>query len=103
MLPTGAFRINERSLDSLGKSGVPQDVLDKIKNGKGADGKFIVLDRKFSKNEKGTGEQNLVSALEQVVPADVVAQHRSALLTHGFSIRGVAVLANPCLRCHFTW
>src|SRR6185312_5551153 len=60
MIPTGSFRISERSLDSLRASGVPQDVLDKIKDAKNADGKFIVLDKKFAKNEKGTGEQNLV-------------------------------------------
>jgi proton-dependent oligopeptide transporter, POT family len=84
MLPTGSFRINERALESLGASGVPQDVVDKIKNTKDADGKFIVLDRKFSKNEKGTGEQNLIASLEQLFPADVVARHRTAFLTHGF-------------------
>jgi hypothetical protein len=84
MIPTGSFRISERSLDSLRVSGVPQDVLDKIKDAKNADGKFIVLDKKFAKNEKGTGEQNLVAALEQVLPADVVSQHRTAFLNYGF-------------------
>src|SRR6185436_15171788 len=84
MLPTGSYRLSERALDSLRDSGVPQDVLDKIKNTKDADGKYIVLDRKFSKNEKGTGEQNLIAALEKLFPADVIASHRTAFLNYGF-------------------
>jgi len=84
MLPTGSYRLSERALDSLRDSGVPQDVLDKIKNTKDADGKFIVLDRKFSKNEKGTGEENLIAALEKLFPGDVVARHRTAFLNYGY-------------------
>ncbi|HYV03372.1 MAG TPA: peptide MFS transporter [Blastocatellia bacterium] len=84
MFATGSFRISERSLDSLRASGVPQDVLDKITTAKDPEGKFIVLDRKFTKNEKGSGEQNIVAALERILPADVVAGHKTALLTHGY-------------------
>ena len=84
MFSTGAFRISERSLDSLRTSGVPQDVVDKIKNAKDADGKFIVLDRKFSKDEKGSGQEKLIAALGQLFPADVVAANRSAFLNHGY-------------------
>jgi POT family proton-dependent oligopeptide transporter len=84
MISTGAFRLNERALESLGASGVPQDVLDKIKTAKDADDKFIVLDKKFSKDETGTGEQRLITALEKVIPANQVQQHRTALLSHGY-------------------
>jgi POT family proton-dependent oligopeptide transporter len=84
MVASGSFRLNERALDSLRSEGVPQDVVDRIKNSKDADGKFIVLDRKFSKDEKGTGEQNLTAALGQLFPADVIASHRSALINKGY-------------------
>ncbi len=84
MVSTGSFRINERALESLGANGVPQDVIDKIKTAKDADAKFIVLDKKFSKNENGTGEQNLITALEKIMPPNQVQQHRAALLNHGY-------------------
>ena len=84
MFATGEFRINERSLDALRGDGVPEDVLDKIRNGKTADDKFIVLDRKFSGDEKGSGEQHLITALETLLPADVIGQHRAALLNRGY-------------------
>ena len=44
----GAFRINERVLDSLRVNGVPADVLEKLKTRKNAEDKFIVNDKKFS-------------------------------------------------------
>jgi len=84
MFATGSFRINERALESLRAGGVPPDILDKIQTAKDPEGKFVVLDRKFSGDEKGTGEQNLISALGQLFPADVVAQHRPTLLTQGY-------------------
>jgi POT family proton-dependent oligopeptide transporter len=84
MVSTGAFRLNERALDSLRAEGLPQEVFDKIKSAKDEEGKFIVLDRKFSKNETGSGEQNLMTALEKLFPAEVVARHRTALLSHGY-------------------
>lgn len=84
---SGSFRINERALDSLQKDGVPADVLDKIKNAKDADGKFIVLDRKFTKKDNVTGEQNLIAALEKILPGETVAQHRAALFNRAYLFR----------------
>ena len=84
---SGSFRINERALDSLRNDGVPQDVLDKIQNAKDSEGKFIVLDRKFTKNDNATGEQNLVTALEKILPRETVVQHRSALLNRAYLFR----------------
>lgn len=84
LFTNGSFRINERALESLRADGIPQDVIDRIKNGKTADGKFIVLDKKFSRDEKASGEQNLITALESLMPADVVTQNRAALLNRGY-------------------
>jgi POT family proton-dependent oligopeptide transporter len=80
----GSFRINERALDSLRNDGVPQNVLDKIQNAKDADGKFIVLDRKFTNKDNQIGEQNLVAALLKILPAEAVAQYRPALLNRAY-------------------
>jgi proton-dependent oligopeptide transporter, POT family len=48
LIAEGAFRINERVLDSLRVNGVPPDVLEKLKTSKNAEDKFIVNDKKFS-------------------------------------------------------
>jgi POT family proton-dependent oligopeptide transporter len=86
MLATGSFRITERALDSLKADGVPQDVLDKIKAAKDAEGKFIVMDKKFAseKNDSGaviSGEQKLADALQKVIPAEQTNQHKTAILS----------------------
>jgi POT family proton-dependent oligopeptide transporter len=84
---SGSFRINERALDSLQNDGVPESVLDTIKNAKDADGKFIVLDRKFTKKDNLTGEQNLIAALGKILPGDTVSQYRAALLSRAYLFR----------------
>jgi POT family proton-dependent oligopeptide transporter len=84
---SGSFRINERALDSLRNDGVPQSVLDTIKNAKDADGKFIVLDRKFTNKDNQSGEQHLVAALSKILPAETVAQYRPALLNRAYLFR----------------
>ncbi len=47
-LAVGEFRINERVLTNLAASGVSKDVLDKIQNAKGADGKNTIFGVKFA-------------------------------------------------------
>ena len=47
-LATGQFRINERVLTNLGAAGISKDVLDKIQNSKGADGKNTIFGVKFA-------------------------------------------------------
>ncbi len=89
MFASGSFRITERSLDALKADGVPQEVLDKIQNAKDADGKFIVMDKKFAaeKNDAGaliSGEQRLMEALQKVMPGEPTNQHRTAILSRSF-------------------
>jgi POT family proton-dependent oligopeptide transporter len=84
LFANGEFRISERSLNSLSADGVPSEIIDTIKSAKDPEGKFIVLDRKFEKDEKGSGEQNLIVALEKVLPPSQVSQHRATLLTRGY-------------------
>lgn len=45
---SGSFRVNERVLSYLKDEGVPEDVIDKIRDAKGADKNNVVLERKFS-------------------------------------------------------
>jgi proton-dependent oligopeptide transporter, POT family len=47
-LSAGQFRINERVLTNLGAAGISKDVLDKIQNAKGEDGKNTVFGVKFA-------------------------------------------------------
>jgi|CXWL01.1.fsa_nt_gi POT family proton-dependent oligopeptide transporter len=47
-LSAGEFRINERVVNNLAASGVSKDVLEKIQNAKGADGKNSVFGVKFA-------------------------------------------------------
>jgi POT family proton-dependent oligopeptide transporter len=91
-LTKGEFRINERVLTNLGNSGVPKDVLDKIQNAKGADGKNSVFGVKFaSKTDEATrvttsGEQQLVAAVNAVAPGSGDA-HKPAILQNAYLFR----------------
>src|SRR5262249_32758049 len=66
MYASGDYRVNERTLDNLRKEGVFPLVLQQLQK-KDADGKFIVLDKKFATDEESSGEQKLTAALKQVL------------------------------------
>jgi POT family proton-dependent oligopeptide transporter len=77
------FRLNERALNHLEAAGVPADVLAKL-NQKGADGKYIVRDKKFATDEKSTGEQKLTAALGQVLTAEQLARNKDKILQQAY-------------------
>lgn len=89
----GAFRINERTLTSLQASGVPADVLDKVKNAKDAEGKNLIFGVKFAPKEDEktkqmvSGDQQLMNAINQVAPGGQAAQHRDAILQNSYLFR----------------
>lgn len=91
-LSAGAFRINERVITNLGEKGVPKDVLDKIVAAKDADGKPLINGVKFApkKDEKTgqtvSGEQQLMTALNTVVPGQAEA-NRAAFLQNAYLFR----------------
>lgn len=84
LFANGEFRLSERALESLGNDGLPPDVINRIKTAVDPEGKFIVLNRKFATDEKGTGGQNLTAALEKVLLPDQVRQHEAAFLNRGY-------------------
>jgi POT family proton-dependent oligopeptide transporter len=91
-LAAGSFRINERTINNLAASGVSKDVLDKIQNEKGADGKPLIFGVKFSpkKDEKTnqmiSGEQHLMTELNKVVPGQA-EPNRAAFLQNSYLFR----------------
>ncbi len=46
-LTNGAFRVNERIIGQMRTDGVPEDVLTKLRDTKGADKSYIINDKKF--------------------------------------------------------
>ncbi len=84
MFASGSFRVTDRALDSLKADGVPQDVLDKLAVTKDAENKFIVKDRKFTADDKGSGEQQLTAALQKVVSPEQAAQHRTTIMNRAY-------------------
>lgn len=60
-LTNGAFRINERIVGQLRTDGVPEDVLTKLKDSKGADKNYIINDKKFQT------DSTFASALSTIV------------------------------------
>ena len=91
-LANGSFRVNERVINNLKAKGVAPDVLDKIVNAKDADGKNLVYGVKFSPKEdektkqKVSGEQQLMTTLNTVVPGQAEA-NRAAILQNSFLFR----------------
>lgn len=91
-LSSGAFRINERVINNLKAQGVSPDVLDKIVAAKDAEGKNLIYGVKFApKTDEKTGqtvsgEQQLMSALNTVVPGQAEA-NRAAILQNAFLFR----------------
>jgi POT family proton-dependent oligopeptide transporter len=91
-LAAGAFRINERVVNNLKAQGVSNDVLDKIVAAKDADGKNLIYGVKFAPktdektNQLVSGEQQLMNALNTVVPGQAEA-NRAAILQNSFLFR----------------
>jgi POT family proton-dependent oligopeptide transporter len=80
---TADFRINQRSLENLQAEGVPGDVLQKLR-ARGADGKYLVLDKKFATDDKSTGLQKLDEALKSVLDAEQADRYRPAIQKHAY-------------------
>ena len=87
-LNAGSFRVTDRSLENMQAQGVPADVIERIKAAKDEKGKFVVLDKKFSKSEDGamTGQQNLQAALTKTLGPDA-ARYEPAIMQQGFIFR----------------
>jgi len=92
MLAKGEFRINERVLTNLGNSGVPKDVLDKIQNAKGSDGKNAIFGVKFTEKEdaatkqKNSGEQQLIAAVN-AASSGAGDTHKDKILQNAYLFR----------------
>jgi POT family proton-dependent oligopeptide transporter len=87
MFGNGSFRVNERVIGYLKDGGVPDDILNKVKEAKTEDGKNAILEVKFAKDDTGTGEQKFTEALNKIVPAEQVEKHKSAFLTNAYQFQ----------------
>ena len=86
-LANGSFRINERVINNLRAEGVPDNILQQISAAKEADGKFIVLDRKFPYEREVNGVKQkvtLMDAINQVVPGGQAAAFSDRFLQRSY-------------------
>lgn len=70
-MASGSFRVNERVVNNLRADGVPDNILQQISTAKNAEGKFVVLDRKFPYETENAGVKQKVtleSAVNQAAP-----------------------------------
>ena len=77
-LANGSFRVNERVVNNLRTEGVPENVLQAILTTKDAEGKFVVLERKFPYEKEVNGVKQkvtLTDALNQAVPGGQAAAY----------------------------
>ncbi|MBX3298793.1 MAG: peptide MFS transporter [Acidobacteria bacterium] len=92
MLSSGEFRVNERVLANLGKSGVPAEVLEKIQNAKADDGKNLIFGVKYSKKTdevtktEVAASQQLVADINKVAPGEG-DKHKDAILQNSYLFR----------------
>ncbi len=86
MLAKGEFRINERVLTNLGNTGISKDVLDKIQNAKGADGKNSIFGVKFAAKDGQSGESQLIAAVNAASPGAGDA-NKAAILQNAYLFR----------------
>jgi POT family proton-dependent oligopeptide transporter len=86
-LASGSFRVTDRSLENLQAQGVPADVIERLK-AKDDKGKFVVLDKKFSRSEDGatSGQQALQTALTTTLGPEA-ASHTPAILQQSYLFR----------------
>ena len=80
MYTSSSFRINDRVLAKLGAEGMPRDVLDRIASAKDAEGRFVIYSVKFA------GEQQLIDALNRIVPGQY-ASHKDSILRNAYLFR----------------
>ncbi|MFL6213716.1 MAG: peptide MFS transporter [Blastocatellia bacterium] len=86
MFATASYRLTERSIGELRTEGLPDAVLDRLE-AKGADGKSIIKDKKFTSNDEGTGEQKTMAALSTALGPQQAAQYREPILRHAYLFR----------------
>jgi proton-dependent oligopeptide transporter, POT family len=86
MFATGSYRVTDRSIADLRAEGIPASVLDKLE-AQDAEGKFVVKDKKFAADEKGTGEQNAMTALSAALGSQQTEQYREPILRHAYLFR----------------
>jgi POT family proton-dependent oligopeptide transporter len=82
----GSFRLNDRAAGNLVAAGAPQALVDKMMAAK-ADDKFIINDRKFDIDEKGSGEQKLTEALGKVLSPAEIQQHKAAIMQSSYQFQ----------------
>jgi POT family proton-dependent oligopeptide transporter len=83
MYAAGSFRVNDRVLAKLKADGVPGAVLEGLR-AKDGNGKFLIKDKKYAADDKSSGEQKLLGALQEVLGAEQTAQYQSAILKPAF-------------------
>jgi POT family proton-dependent oligopeptide transporter len=83
MYSRGSFRVTDRSLDNLQAQGVPSDVIEKLQ-AKDAAGNFVLMGKKLSADDTGTGEQKLRDSLRTVLGDQQAAQHAPAILGQSY-------------------
>lgn len=86
-LANGSFRINERIIGNLRADGVPENILRQISTAKDAEGKFIVLERKFPYEKETNGVKQkitLTDAINQVVPGGQAAAFSDKILQRSY-------------------
>jgi proton-dependent oligopeptide transporter, POT family len=76
---TASFRVTDRAIGFLRADGVPEDVLTKLQGQE-------IKDKKFSGDDKGTGESKLNAAMDAVLGAQS-AQYKQAVLQRSYIFR----------------
>jgi POT family proton-dependent oligopeptide transporter len=74
--PMAAFRITDRTIGKLRGEGVPEDVLAKLDH-------EDIRSKKFGVDEKGTGQDKLMTALNTALGGQAT-QYRDAILRHAY-------------------
>jgi proton-dependent oligopeptide transporter, POT family len=86
MYPSGSFRVTDRALEAMKAEGAPDEILAKLQ-AMDADGKFVVKGKKFTSDEKGTGEQKFTAAIGAAIGEPQFAQYRQAIFKHSYLFR----------------
>ncbi|MCO6511502.1 MAG: peptide MFS transporter [Aridibacter famidurans] len=81
---SGSFRVNERVISYLKDEGVPEDLLNKVAEAKNEEGKNLILEVKFEKDDKSSGADKLTEALGKVASAEQVTQFKDVFLEKSY-------------------
>ena len=84
MFGNGTFRVNERVLSYLKDEGVPEDVLAAIETAKNDEGKSLILEVKFARDDKASGEQKFLAALGKALSTEQLEKFKEVILTKAF-------------------